>query len=298
MQDPHGRRAPDLYDRLANDAGFRRLVQAQYTGEDDVLEVAWWLDHPDEESPSGQPSITHAVRELQHRLYARSASDEDRATAAEELRNLQESIEASQVRLAEAVANAEPTARPAVVAPASERNNRRERRWWPLVAVAVALSAMIGFGAGTATADPDPALPTATPDWALSTPAHTQSPSDGFLAVFDRPQTAADVPSWIPRWYQSDTFRILTPEETTSARIYLARDENDLVCLVAIVAAEQRSFDSCAREWTIPPSGLRIKYTEEVPPASGSEAQERVVYVRLTHDGAVEGGAMDSPAAQ
>ncbi len=97
----------DLYSRLVDDTGFFRRVEAEYCRDDDLLDVAWWLEHPNKDTPAGRLAPTHAIRALQHQLYARSTSEEDRQEAAEAIRELQENVAASQAQLIEAVAKAE-----------------------------------------------------------------------------------------------------------------------------------------------------------------------------------------------
>lgn len=281
--------SPDLYSRLVDDPGFRRRVEMHHSGDDDLVDVAWWLNHPDEESPSGRPSPAQAIRELQHQLYARSTSEENRHTAAEALHELQEKVAASQARLMEAVARAEAHAAPALAA--SDTEAVRPRKWWWSLAAAggAAIIAAIGFGAGLVAADSN-AAPVSSPPTASPTTA-----TPPVVSAFDQPQAAEDIPEWIPAGFKNETFRSVTPQmEDSEARTFVARDDTNMICLVVIVPAAEELFSSCALEHDIPLGGLRVQYREHVQGVDGARGMERIAYVTLKHDG-IEGGGMDTP---
>ena len=266
----------DLYSRLVDDTGFFRRVEAEYCGDDDLLDVAWWLEHPNKDTPAGRLAPTHAIRALQHQLYARSTSEEDRQEAAEAIRELQENVAASQAQLIEAVAKAE--APGASASAPLEVKVARPRKWWPVVAAGAAVViGMTGFGAGLAATDSDAGATSSPPSASPSRP-------EPVIVAFERPQAAEDLPAWIPPGFESDTFRRLSQDEAGGVEAFIARDQAEMICLVVVTQPDQEFFSSCALD--IPIGGLGVQYRESgAPQADGTVAPGRYAFALLRRDG-------------
>ncbi|RFA10675.1 hypothetical protein B7R54_16780 [Subtercola boreus] len=75
--------------RFERDARFRQAVETEYEGPYDVGDAVWWLDHPSDDAPSGEPSPRRVLSALQRDAFARPAGAGDESRSLEALAELQ-----------------------------------------------------------------------------------------------------------------------------------------------------------------------------------------------------------------
>lgn len=252
----------------------------RYDGTNNPLDALWWMNHPMETAPSGRPSPLKQVRALEAIVYGQPSPT--RLAATERHRGLVEAIEAEGVRTRAAI--------DAVLA--AERQGRSEAAYqahlpisgdvrvpkldgptWGLsrkkLATGVLAVAVVGALLGIA-------LGSQIPKSAVD--------ATGALAIFDKPQTAIDLPpvALDAPGLSVQSFRTIAD----SVSVYAARGTNGKdVCLV-LVQPTGRSAASCVPADSFPRGGLNIKGSYQNPgsiqpddPAAGVFRQVDVTWL-------------------
>lgn len=139
-------------------------------------------------------------------------------------------------------------------------------RWsWAVVAGAAVLAFVGGIGAGLAP-HPPAASRTPSPSATASAP-RVQAPASDVLAELARPQGQEDLPGIrVGHRLRASTFRVI--DSSVLSNIYVARDVDGRICLVAVPIDEQFAA-TCGPD----PKGLRtplLLYYTVIPPGQGS----------------------------
>ncbi len=172
------------FERASADMAYRARVAAAYDGRRDVLDALWWLEHPDEATPSGRPSPYDEVRRLRAAVYGVDADPRaiDRYGALRAELAGEEAAIRSAVRAADSATPA-PTAGASASTPVeTERGGppqapARRRSWIPVVIVTAAVLA-VGLGVSGAIGAAAPrAAPSASTRAAAGTSTAVAAPS-------------------------------------------------------------------------------------------------------------------------
>lgn len=252
----NARVAPSGAERVAADPRLVAEFVRHYTGVHDPLDALWWMTHPADPSPSGRSSPLDELRPLERIVYGVPSTAVAEAT--EQLHRLMQTVE-SERRLTRTAVDAalatesQTAARPTEQTVRTERpepshpearvrtTRRRLYRATMLTSAAI-LGVLIGvLGGGLL-------------------PHQAEAPTAdaaGALAIFDRPQVAADLPPNASNAEQlsAASFRALVD----SPPLYVARAESGKeVCLVLVQPTGETSA-SCVDSESFPRSGLNIK---------------------------------------
>lgn len=136
-------------------------------------------------------------------------------------------------------------------------------RWpWAVVIGAAVLAFVAGIGTGLSPAAP----PKPTPSTVRTS---RPSPSPGVLAELARPQRADERPT-IPVGHRlrASTFRVI--DSSVLSNVYVARDVDGRICIVAIPIDDQFSA-ACGAGQDALPTPLLLLYTV-IPPGQGPVA--------------------------
>lgn len=267
----------DAYLRAQQDPEFLQQVRAAYTGVYDVMDALWWFSHPTETTPSGTPSPSAHLNDLQRRLFSATGDSLGNDRMSRELHQLEAEIAASKLSIRHAVATA--LARPArlsgsaptqkdvaqddagavaqlpAVPGTAERPAHRSRRTTHLI-TAFGMAAALACGVIIAN----------SVNAAKSTDA-----APAALLIFRNPQVPEDIPTQrMPPTFESGSFRELVPARFswTDRAIYAVRAFTDMVCLVA-VTSDQGHVSTCTHEDQFADAGLYISWSvdgEELDP--------------------------------
>jgi hypothetical protein len=293
-------RADDVYGRAQRDAIFLDRVREAHGGRWDVLDALWWESRPLDAAPSGAPAPAAELRELQRRLFSQGGdAGGDHATTVV-MRELETTIAAERAAIKDAIeqAQSQPGKRPPhqtdveithlfdlepglevgssgptspVLGTAAPKRNLA-------VAFSIAAALVGGVVVGTqltgGTAD-------AAPPLASPSPTARPTVNVGALApveVFERAQETWDIPDLaLPPIFDAASFRSLNhhPPESTyqpPAKIYAARMTSNLMCLVAVISADDY-VSTCTLERNFPITGLRVywKAPMETMPIEGGD---------------------------
>ncbi|MCU1446171.1 hypothetical protein [Cryobacterium sp.] len=284
-------RENDPYRQALDDPAFLTAVGAVYRGRLAVLDALWWEAHPDDPAPDGRPAPVERLRALQRRVFAADGDAAGDRAVAEALLELQADIAAERSAIGAAIdaaraGIAEPPGGAAAPAAGPSAGPEPDAAGpWPspetlpekkgsglhphgrvLVAAglagAVLLGALLGSNVTTAvnSAGGEPPATTASDP----TPTDDQSAQVG--RVFDRIQTARDIPLVpMPETFDPESFRYLgsagwtdrDADGLTDSPYYAARGANGTVCLV-VVPEGSGYLSTCAIEAAYPGSGLHL----------------------------------------
>lgn len=259
----------DAYQRALDDQEFRSAVEDHYRGSRDVLDALWWRAHPDQASPQGAPAPSGRVRALQRRVFAADADAAGDDAVHRALRELQAEIAGERAAIDDAVRAAEqdgalahdgalvedadgPPA--AAEKPAGASRNRGR------LAAGLIVAAVLGGVVG--------AQIVGVTTRGTETPAAATTPIAA-LEIFDRPQTAEDVPAIaLPASFQPLTLRslgslgwdLVDPPVVTP--YYVVRADADRLCLL-LMTDEEHYVSSCASETEFAASELILYWTDE-----------------------------------
>jgi len=297
--------ADDVYGRAQRDPTFLQRVSDAHGGQWNMLDALWWESHPLDMAPSGIPAPAAELAELQRRLFSQGGdAGGDHATTAL-MRELETLISAERAAIKDAIERAhstsfglphqtdadvarlfdmeqEPEAGTAATAAAlvGDGAPAPKRNFAMVFGIAAALvgGVVVGSQLTGGTADAAPPVASATP----APTAHAATTLDvGALApvwVFERAQEAGDIPDLaLPLVFDAASFRSLShhPPESSyqpPAKIYAARMTSNLMCLVAVISADDY-VSTCTLERNFPISGLRVywKAPMETMPMEGGD---------------------------
>jgi hypothetical protein len=293
-------RADDVYGRAQRDATFLDRVRDAHGGRWDVLDALWWESRPLEVAPSGTPAPAAELRELQRRLFSQGGdAGGDPATTAS-MRELETTISAERAAIKDAIEHAQSTSAglprqtdaeitrlfdleqgpeagisaSISSAPSDAPAPRRNLAVALSIAAALVGGVVVGTQLTGGTAD-------AAPPVASLSPTARPTVNVGALApveVFERAQETWDIPDLaLPPIFDAASFRSLNhhPPESTyqpPAKIYAARMTSNLMCLVAVISADDY-VSTCTLERNFPITGLRVywKAPMELMPIEGGD---------------------------
>lgn len=239
----------DAYERGLRDSVFLNTVRAAHTGQWDVLDALWWQAHPASPGPSGAPSPSASLRDLQRQAFSADGDAiGDQATAQriraleteirDESRAIINALEAAHGRSRTGAARSlddvappsessqEPLASPDEATTTPPPGNRRRLAVAAGIAAALALGVVVGAQLTDGSADAVPS-PTAPP----SLPAE---PIAAAVSVFERAQTPEDVPDRpVPNTFDLASFRslgVIAGTSTSADRVslYAARSTSNM----------------------------------------------------------------------
>ena len=295
---------------------FLDTVRAAHTGHWDVLDALWWQAHPASPGPSGAPSPSASLRDLQRQAFSADGDAiGDQATAQriraleteirDESRAIINALEAAHGRSRTGAASSlgdvappsessqEPLASPDEVTTTPPPGNRRRFVVAAGIAAALALGVVVGAQLTDGSAD-------AVPSRATS-PSLPAKPLAAAVSVFERAQTPEDVPDQrVPSTFDPGSFRslgVIAGTSTSADRVslYAARSTSNMICVVAL-AAQIGHLATCALAGDFPTTGLRLYWESEVAiqsayGSSTTSAMDR--YVVWKYDGSVDGGGIE-----
>jgi hypothetical protein len=274
---------------------FLERFGAAYRGGWDPADALAWRADPDRPLPSGEPSPSARVRELELVVY--STRTADGSDAAEELARLIGELDRQRIEIDRAIAEASapdtPDARPAerpagAVEPA--RGVRSSHLRTAVIALAGAAAGVVlalgvlqlaGESPGTGdepTGDPvrgavDDVLP--NDDVSLGAALEEE---------FARMQEPTDLPTQpVSAWFLGESFRRL-PVEPFRGAVYLARTTTGEVCLL-LLPVDGRLASGCVAEGGVTASGLAA--VTRAPTGDTPPGGDEFIRVRWTGDGAI-----------
>ncbi len=270
-------------ERAQADPEFEDALRAAYQGRHDVLDALWWAAHPLTTSPRGVSDPALAVKDLQRAAFSRAATNSPTVEVVDEatgtvvrMREAEHRLHQEQRLLSEDAQHLS-EAMTAAHAASQQQSTRRDetspsefpepgrapRKLLVPVVSGVALLAAIMLLPSVAQLDADaeraPTAPAPTAERVqteivtLESAGTTADP----LAILDRPQTDADIPTGdIALNHERDTYRAL-PGLVAHAEIYLARQSSPAyVCLVVVL--RDSSMSGCTSESLFAENGVNV----------------------------------------
>jgi hypothetical protein len=282
------------YRRALADAAFRRAVEGHYRGRHPVLDVLSWFEGDGGGGDDGAPSPYEGLEARRAALYR---ADADRAEVQAVARLLAERDE-ERTAVRSAVAAAEQRAAPVRPRDTGEQAAdavRTKPRAWPVLLLVVP-AVVAAFAAGSALgpvigqrAVPVPTIAAAqVPD-----PVVLRPTGGGALAVFDRFQVRADVPTATPEGdLVEPSFRRLIALTGTGVVLYGARTTEGQVCLVAITVDAHISA-TCSRdaEFRVTPFSIDVSVTKD-PTTDDPRDTRTEIAATWSYDGSLRAGAV------
>ena len=275
-------------------AAFLQRFGAAYRGGWDPADALAWRADPDRPLPSGAPSPSARVRELELVVY--STRTADGSDAAEELARLIGELDRQRIEIDRAVAEASASDTPDArtvegtdAAPAAGEARSPGLRTAVIAVAGAAAGVILALGvlqlAGGSPGSGDTAsddvvrgsVDDVVPDEDLSLGAALQQ-------QFDRVQDATDLPTQpVSTWFLEDSFRRL-PVEPFRGSVYLARTTTGEVCLL-LLPVDGRLASGCVAEGGVTASGLAA--VTRAPTGDTPPGGDEFIRVRWTGDGAI-----------
>jgi len=209
-------------------------------------------------------SIDAQRRELQRRVFSASSESSDARAAARQLQLLDSRRlrEASDTPVAPAV-DIDPAPQPPIPAPTAsddlpEPAAHVPRRAIPRLVGAVLLALAVGVAVGLYAGSPTQVVS----EQATSRPLVDSS---GALALFDRPQAAADLPDQaLPGTVIGESIRAIGDP---FFQLYIGRNAANMVCLFAVQPRSSFAM-SCVTIDEFPSTGVRLEWSGEMSSVS------------------------------
>ena len=210
-----------------------------------------------------QASLDAQRRELQRRVFSASSESSDARAAARQLQLLDSRLRQASDTPADETADIGPAPPAPAAAPEAsvdlpEPAERAPRRAIVRIVTAVILALAVGVAIG---------LYAGSPADVVSEPT-TSRPlvdSSGALALFDRPQVAADVPDQaLPGTVIGESIRAIGDP---FFELFIGRNAANMVCLFAVQPRSSFAM-SCVTIDEFPSTGVRLEWSGEMPSIS------------------------------
>ncbi|MDR6905689.1 hypothetical protein J2X63_001375 [Agromyces sp. 3263] len=274
---------------------FLERFGAVYRGGWDPADALAWRADPDRPLPSGEPSPSARVRELELVVY--STRTADGSDAGEELARLIGELDRQRLEIDRAIAEASapdtpdprPAERPAGGVEAA-RGGRSPRLRTTTVAVAAAAAGVVlalgvlQLAGGSPGTDHDPTGDGVRGSVEDVVPYEDRSLGAALQQEFDRVQDPTDFPTQpVSTWFIAESFRRL-PVEPFRGAVYLARTTTGDVCLL-LLPVDGRLASGCVAEGGVSTSGLAA--VTRAPTGDTPPGGDEFIRVRWTGDGAI-----------